>query len=282
MTTFVKTSALALAMMQHTSSVNAITLKTLMENQLAADVELENELSIQARLEESAIMNVARDIKELSFAQVSEDQEPSTDNFEGIASQLLELSKNQDLNTLKECIYDVKNNIYQTSDEAKAATGSLPEGQQAGTILVRNTQLLADGEVLTGQDGNVVPVTAAAETNATDQALPAVPVVVEAEPATEAQQVVVVESVDVQAEPVKDVVEVEAGSTEEISEPAAEEAVPDDSAAANTSEEVVNVDATPAEEENSDDAAKTQDGEATTEQPANDAPEDGDGFLGVW
>ena len=139
MTTFVRASALALAIMQQTSSVNAITLKTLMENQLAAEVELENELSIQARLEESAVMNVARDIKELSFAQVGEDQEPSTDNFEGIASQLLELSKNQDLNTLKECIYDVKNNIYQTSDEAKAATGSLPEGQQAGTILVRNT-----------------------------------------------------------------------------------------------------------------------------------------------
>ena len=52
--------------------------------------------------------------------------------------------------------------------------------------------MLADGEVLTGQDGNVVPVTAAPETNAADQALPDAPVVVEADPAPEAQQVVVV------------------------------------------------------------------------------------------
>ena len=65
MTTFVRTSALALAL---TSSVNAITLKTLLENQLGAELELESELSIQARLEESAVMNVARDIQELSFA----------------------------------------------------------------------------------------------------------------------------------------------------------------------------------------------------------------------
>ena len=65
MTTIVRASAVALAL---TSSVNALTLKTLMENQIGADLELESELSIQARLEESAVMNVARDIQELSFA----------------------------------------------------------------------------------------------------------------------------------------------------------------------------------------------------------------------
>ena len=65
MSTIARASAVALAL---TSSVNALTLKTLMENQIGADLELESEMSIQARLEESAVMNVARDIQELSFA----------------------------------------------------------------------------------------------------------------------------------------------------------------------------------------------------------------------
>ena len=43
-------------------------------------------------------------------------------------------------------------------------------------------------------------------------------------------------------------VEVVEGSTDEIADPAEGESVPDGEAAANTSEEVVNVDATPAEE----------------------------------
>ena len=83
MSSFVRTSALALTF---AASGNAITLKTLMENQLGADVGLESELSIQARLEETAVMNVARDIQELTFAQIGDDEGPSAENFEGIAS----------------------------------------------------------------------------------------------------------------------------------------------------------------------------------------------------
>jgi len=41
MSTIVRVSAVALAL---TSSVNALTLKTLMENQIGADLELESEL----------------------------------------------------------------------------------------------------------------------------------------------------------------------------------------------------------------------------------------------
>jgi len=69
MSNFVRASLLALATMQSSSGVQAITLRTLMENQLAAEAELKADTSIQAYLEEKAIMNVARDIQELSFAQ---------------------------------------------------------------------------------------------------------------------------------------------------------------------------------------------------------------------
>lgn len=63
-------------------------------------------------------MNVARDIQELSFAQTMQ-EETTTDvasdieasNLE-IAAQLLELSKLNSLDTLRECIFDVKNGIY--------------------------------------------------------------------------------------------------------------------------------------------------------------------------
>lgn len=83
-----------------------------MENQLTSELELQSEASIQARLEETAVMNVARDIQELSFAQIGDEQDADSAAFEGIAAQLLELSKNQDLDTLRQCIYDVKNGIY--------------------------------------------------------------------------------------------------------------------------------------------------------------------------
>ena len=63
-------------------------------------------------------MNVARDIQELSFAQTMQET-TSTDavsdieasNLE-IAAQLVELSKLNSLDTLKECILDVKNGNY--------------------------------------------------------------------------------------------------------------------------------------------------------------------------
>ena len=59
---FVRASLLALAIVHNSTGVQAITLRTLMENQLAADSEMQSDSAIQSLLEEQAVMNVARDI----------------------------------------------------------------------------------------------------------------------------------------------------------------------------------------------------------------------------
>ena len=60
MSNFVRAGILALAMVQSCSNVQAITLKTLLENQAAAGTALQVDTDV--RLHEAAVLNIARDI----------------------------------------------------------------------------------------------------------------------------------------------------------------------------------------------------------------------------
>ena len=68
------------------------------------------------------------------------------------------------MDTLKECIYDVKNGLYETSQEAKIASGAyVQEGYQPGQILINSSNhLLGPNETITGNAGEVVEVQPAA------------------------------------------------------------------------------------------------------------------------
>ena len=93
-------------------------------------------------------------MSETTLTDAADDIE--TSNLE-IAAQLVELSKLGSLDTLKECILDVKNGQYQTSKEAQLATNTLQvDGMQQGEVLFRKETILAPGETITANDGEIL------------------------------------------------------------------------------------------------------------------------------
>ena len=68
MSKFVRAGILAFAMTHSYSIVRAITLRTLLENQITADTEIQTEANVS--VDEQAVLNLAKDIRELTFAQI--------------------------------------------------------------------------------------------------------------------------------------------------------------------------------------------------------------------
>ena len=108
---------------------NAITLRTLLENQISASTSAGVDSS--ARLQEAAVSHVARDIQQLAQIQDGEgDEEVHDEVDEGyleIAKLLVDMTRDGKFEELKACMIDVQNGTYQASKEAQLATGMLNE-----------------------------------------------------------------------------------------------------------------------------------------------------------